>query len=60
MHGSEEVIKVLHGAKEWIDVSKVFHIIAKVFHGRLVERTDPDGLDVQVLKVIQFIQDAGT
>lgn len=58
MHFSQELVKVLHGSKEWVDFTKVFHVVAKVPHGRAVERADPNGLDVQVLEVIQLLLNA--
>lgn len=42
VHFSQELLKVLHGSKEGVDGPEIFHIIAEVFHGRTVERTDPN------------------
>lgn len=58
MHGNKKIIKICHGPKNGIDVTEVFHIIAKVLHWGPVERADPDGLDVQVIKMIQFLNNA--
>lgn len=55
MHFGQELFKVLHGSKEWVDVPEIFHIITEVLHRRAVERTDPHRLDVQVLEVIQLL-----
>ena len=58
VHSSQELFKVLHGSKERVDVPEVFHIVAKVLHGRAVDGTDPHRLDVQVLEVIQLLLDS--
>lgn len=58
MHACQEVIEVFHGSKKRVDLSEVFNIITKVHHGRFVERTDPDGFNVQVLKMTQFLLDS--
>lgn len=42
MHFSQELFKVTHVSKERVDVPEIFHIIAKVPHGRAVDRTDPN------------------
>lgn len=46
MHVGQQVIKVCHGSKERIDIPEVFHIVAKILHGRLIDRADPDCFDV--------------
>lgn len=57
MHFVEEVVKVLHGAKERVHRQEVFHIVAKVHHGGFVEGADPDSFNVQVHQVLQFLCD---
>lgn len=58
MHLGQELIKVLHGAVARVDGLEIFHIVAKVPHGRAVDRANPHGLDVQVLEVIQLLQNS--
>lgn len=57
MHGVEKVLKVLHGPKQGVDVPKILYVVPKVLHWRPVEGADPDGFDVEVIKVIQFLLD---
>lgn len=58
MHSNKKIIEICHGSKNGIDVTEVFHIIAKVLHWGLVEWADPNNLDVQVSKMIQFLNNA--
>lgn len=58
VHACQEVIKVLHGSKERVNLPEVLHIIPKVPHGRFVKRTDPDRFNVQVVEMTQLLLDS--
>ena len=54
----QQGIKVFHGAKDWIDVLVVGYIIPEIFEWRLVYGAQPQGLNTEVLKIIQAGSDA--
>ena len=53
----DEAVKGLQGAEEGIDGAVVLHIVAKIFHGGLEERRDPDGIGAKRLDVLQAALD---
>jgi hypothetical protein len=55
----EQVVEVVEGAEQGIDVAVVGDVVAEVGHGRAVERRQPDGVDAEVDQVAQPSPDAG-
>ncbi len=57
MSCSHKLLKVGHGAKNGINVAIVTDVIPKVFHGGLVERTQPHNIDSQLGNIRQTTYD---
>ena len=53
MQGSNQVIEILQGPKNRINVSEVRDVIAKVSHGTLVYGRQPKSLNANVHKIIK-------
>ena len=54
---SDEPLEVRHGAERRIDLRVVRHIVAEIYHRRAVDRTEPDRLYPEVLKMVQPVLD---
>ena len=52
-----ERLEVRHGAERRVDLRVVRYVVAEIHHRRSVDRTEPDRLYPEVLKVIQWILD---
>ena len=50
---SDEPLEVRHGTERRVDLRVVRYIVAEIHHRRAVDRTEPDRLHPEVLKVIQ-------
>ena len=47
MRLSEQSIEIAEGAEPRIDIALIRHIVPKIFHGRGVDRGQPDGIDTK-------------
>ena len=56
VHGHPHVFKLLQVSKQWVYIHKLCHIVAKVLHGRRVDRVQPYCSDVQLFaKMVQML-----
>ena len=57
--GGDQLLEVRHGAVSRIDGAVVRHVIAVVHLRRYVDRRQPDGVDAQLLQIVQPPRHAG-
>ena len=57
LSGGDERLEVRHGAERRVDLRVVRYVVAEIHHWRAVERTEPDRLYTEVLKVVQPVLD---
>src|ERR1035441_2520510 len=53
MNLCQQAVEILHRSKDRIDAAIIQHIVAKIGHGRRVDRRDPDGVNPKPHKVIK-------
>jgi hypothetical protein len=57
--GADQLVGVVEGAEDRVDLPVVGHVIPRVGHRRHIERADPDRVDAQIPQVGQPGSDAG-
>ena len=55
----DEVIKVIEGPEDWIDVAQVDDVVSTVNESGWVEGAEPHGVDPELDKVIDVVADTG-
>ena len=59
MQIGDEVIKVIEGSEDWIDVAQVDDVVSTVNESGWVEGAEPHGVDLELDKVIDVVADTG-
>ena len=54
----DQLVELLEGAEERVDVVVVGNVVAVVGHRRAVDRTQPDDVDTEQLEVVEMVQDS--
>ena len=55
----DESVGVANRAEAWINVGVIGDVVAAVLLWRRVERGEPQGIDAQILEVVEFCGDTG-
>src|SRR5690606_30064080 len=59
MRLSQQPVKIIHGAKNRVNIRIIGDIVPEVYHGGWINRGDPDRPDSKPLQVVQPVDDAG-
>lgn len=55
--GFRELLEVLHGAKYFVDATKIGNVIAKVHHRARIDRRHPKRVDIRLFQMFQLARD---
>ena len=53
MRLTDELLEIVHGTENRIDVGEITDVIAMIYHGWAINGTDPDCFNSQLIEIVQ-------